>query len=309
MNLDDLRIVINVAKFQSIKLAGEHLSVQTATASAAVKRVERHFGTELFIRSTRHLRLSPAGERFLPTLEQAFNMLGNIEQEVRSEKDQIEGEIRLSVSSDFGRNKILPWLDEFMVKHPSLSIKLHISDSNIDFYRDPVDLALRYGSPKDANIYGFKICDVPRILCASNDYLHRFGTPTTLEELQQHNGLLYQLYDKVYDHWDLEADGQVTKVRMRSNRASNDAELVRRWCVAGKGIANKSLLDMADDLLAGKVKPIELSHAPPRSHLWLICPTRQLITPPVRLLREFISEKCDTVFTHLKQQHLYPVSH
>lgn len=309
MNLDDLRIVINVAKFQSIKLTGEHLSVQTATASAAVKRVERHFGTELFIRSTRHLRLSPSGERFLPTLEQALNLLGNIEQEVRSEKDQIEGEIRLSVSSDFGRNKVLPWLDEFMVKHPMLRIKLHVSDSNIDFYRDPVDLALRYGSPKDANIYGFKICDVPRILCASEEYLHRFGTPTTLDELQQHNGLLYQLYDKVYDHWDLEAEGQVTKVRMQSNRASNDAELVRRWCVAGKGIANKSLLDMADDLLAGKVKPIALSHAPPQSHLWLICPTRQLITPSVRLLREFISEKCDTVFTHLKQQNLYPVAH
>ncbi|MBU2979256.1 LysR family transcriptional regulator [Alteromonas sp. C1M14] len=308
MNVEDLRIVINVAKFQSIKEAGEHLSVQTATASAAVKRVEKHFGTELFIRSTRHLRLSPAGERFLPTLEHAFNMLGNIEQEVRNQKDQIEGEIRLSVSSDFGRNKVLPWLDEFMAQHPALRVKLHISDSNIDFYRDPVDLALRYGSPKDSHLYGFKICDVPRILCASPAYLQNVGTPSALDELQHHNGLLYQLYDKVYDHWALEHQGQVTKVRMHSNRASNDAELVRRWCVAGKGIANKSLLDMSDDVLAGRVVPVMPSYSPPDSQLWLICPTRQLITPSVRLLKEFITVKCEHIFGLLKQQGYFPIS-
>ena len=164
MSLDDLIVVLRVAEFRNITAAATSLDMRAATASAAVKRVEQELGVELFVRSTRRLRLSAAGEKYLPHCKQAIDLLSQAQQNLRSEVDSVTGEIRLSVSSDLGRNRVVPWIDELMATHPCLNLRVQITDTNVDFYRDSVDMALRYGAPSDTNLYGFKICDVPRLL-------------------------------------------------------------------------------------------------------------------------------------------------
>jgi len=302
MLLEDLNVVIKVAQFRSITAAAESLDMRTATASAALKRVERSLGVELFIRTTRSLRLSTAGERYLPNCQQAMQMLELAQQNVKDDLSTVDGELRISVPSDLGRHLILPWLDDFMAQHPGVRLKLHISDSKIDFYRDPVDIALRYGSPNDANLYGFRICEVPRILCAAPEYLAQYGVPNHPNDLASHNGLFYQLHDIIYDQWEFAEQGQSFKVKMVGNRASNDAELVRRWCVAGKGICAKSCLDLAQDLLANKLAILLPQFEPKPTQLWLICPSRQSITPAVRLLRDMLQQKCHDILMQLNDK-------
>ncbi|MFY8325861.1 LysR family transcriptional regulator [Pseudoalteromonas sp. ZZD1] len=298
MQLDDLKLILKVAEFKSITLAAAKLDMRTATASAAIKRVEAALGVDLFVRTTRHLRLSAAGERYIPQCEQALVVLENARQNLKGEHDEIEGELRVALSSDLGRNIVIPWIDEIMDKYPKVSLRAHISDSNIDFYRDSVDIALRYGSPSDANVYGFKICNVPRLLCATKDYVQQHGNPQHPDDLNQHQGLFYQLQDIINNVWEFTDGDTKFKVKMNGIRASNDGDLVRRWCVAGKGLAVKSALDIADDLLNDRVITLMPGYQHTCGELWLICPSRQSITPAVRLLRDACREKA----TRLLQQ-------
>ncbi|WP_298775784.1 LysR family transcriptional regulator [uncultured Shewanella sp.] len=318
MLIEDLQIILKVAEFRSITAAAAHLNMRTATASVAIKRVEKALGAELFIRTTRHLRLSSAGERYLPQCQQALEMLEQAKLNMKDDLDIIDGELRIAVSSDLGRNIVIPWLDTFMDTHPNIHLRANVNDSNIDFYRDAVDMALRYGSPSDANVYGFKICNVPRLLCATPEYLKAHGLPRHPQDLTSHNGLFYQLQDIINDVWDFsyqEAAVQAPlpagnppreqslskkniKIKMRGRHASNDGDLVHRWCVAGKGIALKSCLDMANDLLSDKVINILPDYAPTPTELWLIFPSRQSITPAARLLRDTLREKS----RHILQQ-------
>lgn len=83
------------------------------------------------------------------------------------------------------------------------------------------------------------------------------------------------------------------------NHAANDGELVRRWCIAGKGIAVKSCLDMSSDLLSGNVINIMPNFKPTSTELWLICPSRQSITPAVRLFRDMFKEKTKDILNQL----------
>lgn len=302
MLLEDLQVILKVAEFRSITAAATNLDMRTATASAAVKRVEAALGAELFVRTTRHLRLSSAGERYLPECEQALEMLEQAKLNMREELGIVDGEIRIALSSDLGRNLITPWLDEFLLEYPNAALRTNISDSNIDFYRDSVDMALRYGSPTDANMYGFKICDVPRILCAAPDYLAEMGTPKHPSDLAQHNGLLYQLHDMLQDEWVFNDGTQDHKVKLKGNRASNDADLVRRWCIAGKGVAIKSCLDMSRHLLSGEVVKVMPEFKPTPTELWLVCPSRQSITPTVRLLRDLFRDKTAEILSQLSEQ-------
>ncbi|PMG31960.1 MULTISPECIES: LysR family transcriptional regulator [unclassified Shewanella] len=302
MLLEDFQVILKVAEFRSITAAATNLDMRTATASAAVKRVEASLGVELFVRTTRHLRLSSAGERYLPQCEEALQMLEKAKMNMREELGIIDGEIRIALSSDLGRNVVTPWLDEFLLDYPDVSLRSSISDSNIDFYRDSVDMALRYGSPTDASMYGFKICDVPRLLCASPEYLAKYGTPSEPDDLLEHNALFYQLHDILQNEWLFNDGKEDIKVKLKGNRASNDGDLVRRWCVAGKGVAIKSCLDMADDLLTGKVVNVMADYKPTSTELWLICPSRQSITPTVRLLRDMLREKTEQILIQMKDK-------
>jgi len=299
MLLEDLQVILKVARFHSITAAATHLDMRVATASAALKRVEKALGAELFIRTTRRLRLSSAGERYIPQCEQALLMLDQARQNMKDDLDIVDGELRIAMSSDLGRNLVIPWLDEFMENYPDVSLRSHVSDSNIDFYRDSVDIAIRYGMPSDVNLYGFKICNIPGLLCATPAYLDKNGTPKHPHDLPLHNGLFYQLYDVIHDIWEFSHAGTTHKIKMSGNRASNDGDLVRRWCVAGKGLAVKSCLDMAADLLSDRVINVMPEFKPRSTELWLICPSRQSITPAVRLLRDTFKEKSKGILNQL----------
>lgn len=306
MTLEDLQVVLKVAEFRSITAAATSLDMRSATASAAVKRVERALGAELFVRTTRQLRLSGAGEKYLPQCEQALQLLAQARNNILDDQNAVEGELRIAVSSDLGRNRLMPWLDELMAEHPGLSLRVNISDSNIDFYRDSVDMALRYGSPEDAHLHGFKICDVQGVLCATQAYLDQHGTPTHPHELTAHNGLFYQLQGIPHDVWSFTRGDQTFRVSMRGNRSSNDGDLVRRWCVAGQGVAVKSCLDISADLLAGRVVPVLPDYQPRKTELWLICPSRQSITPAMRLIRDRLREQCAGILSELSARGLLP---
>jgi len=305
MQLHDLQVILEVAKLESISAAALKLDISAATASAAVKRVEKALGVELFVRTTRQLRLSSAGERYLPKCQQGLELLEQARLSTCDECTGIRGELRIAVPSDLGRNVFMPWLDAFMASHPELAVKLHISDSPSDFYRDRIDVALRYGAPLDSNHTGFEICQFPRLLCASPEFLTRHGTPEHPDQLANFNGLFYQVRDLTYDMWEfIGPDGQHHKVKMNGDRAANDADLVRRWCLAGRGLATKSYLDIAEHLLAGELVAVMPEYRQPNISLWLICPSRHSVTPAIRQLRDYLRERTGEVLQKLSDAQL-----
>ncbi|XPF94327.1 LysR family transcriptional regulator [Colwellia sp. RE-S-Sl-9] len=302
MLISDLEIIIKTAEFGSITAAATHLDIQVARASAAIKRVEKQLGFELFIRSTRQLRLSVSGEKYIPQCILALETLNKAQQDLLTDQESITGELRLTTSSDLGRNIIAPWLDELAEQHPQLNLRLILNDHALDFYRDSVDIALRYGAPTDSNMYGFKICDVPRLLCASPKYLQKNKAPEHPKDLTNHNGLFYQMNGTVYDTWTFTNRTHHYSIKMQGNKVANDGDLVRRWCISGKGLAVKSALDMSNDLINHKAISVMHDYQPTMTELWLICPSKQSITPIVRLLRECLTENCNNILKELKNK-------
>lgn len=299
MNTADLVLFIRTADSGNITAAASQLGITPAAASAALKRLEKQLEVQLFIRSTRQLRITAEGERFLLYCRQALDALDEGKASLTAMRGKIAGEVRLSVSSDLGRNIVLPWLDEAMDTHPGLSLNLSVGDSLSDFYLDRVDLALRYGEPEDSSMVAFHIASVERIAFASPGYLRQAGTPQHPDALRQHNCLLYRIGSRAYDSWTFaDAEGQY-KVQVQGNRESNDADIVRRWAVAGKGIAYKSNLDISADLRSGAVVRLLPDYPCKPLNAWLVCPSRKQVTPATLMLRDMLREKCAEALTGL----------
>jgi DNA-binding transcriptional LysR family regulator len=112
---------MRVAENGNMSEVARQLNITNAAVSAAIKRLEASLNVSLFERTTRSVRLSPAGQAFLPHVQQALGALDSAEAELRNMQTLVAGEIRLGLPSDFGRNLMLPWLDAFQLQHPPLT--------------------------------------------------------------------------------------------------------------------------------------------------------------------------------------------
>ncbi|MGF7000010.1 DNA-binding transcriptional LysR family regulator [Paraburkholderia sp. GAS32] len=293
IRLDDVQIFVHTVDYGSFSEAARQLNIAPAHASASVQRLEKALDTRLFTRSTRSMQLSDAGERYLP---HARVMIGALEQGQHALADgrgALSGPLRLSAPSDFGRNLLLPWLDEFQHRHPGLSLHVKISDRAADLIRQPLDALVRYGALPDSSLLAMKLVDNNRrALCAAPSYLERHGAPAKVEDLRRHNCLRYVWSEQIHERWHFTPPGGERTVAVTGNRISDDADAVRRWAIAGEGLVYKSRLDLIDDLKAGRLVELFPPEYCELAPLHLICAHRAQLSPAINALHAFLRERC-----------------
>ncbi|HRD50574.1 MAG: LysR family transcriptional regulator [Candidatus Competibacter sp.] len=299
-NLHDLEIFVLTAHSGSLSAAARALDLSPAVASAGLKRLEAELGVVLLLRSTRSLRLTAEGERFLPAARLALAGLKDAVEEISTGRQVVRDHLQISMPSDLGRNQMLRWLDEFQARYPEVTLRIQLSDRIADIYRQPVDLAIRYGAPADSALVAVPLLpDNRRVLCAALSYVARHGSPAAPTELSAHNCLRFRLGDEVHEHWRFHRDGQETSVAVSGNRVSDDGDAVRRWAVAGCGIAYKAMLDVAPDLMAGRLVRLCPDWDGETAPLALMCADRRQLSPTVILLRDHFRQRCKETIARL----------
>ena len=301
LRFDDLQLFVRAADLGSLSAAARAMDLSPAVASAALKRIEQQLGARLLARSTRSLRLTAEGEGFLAYARAALGSLEEGRRLLARGQDQVSGVLQFSAPSDFGRNLLVPWLDEFQREHPLLTVRLLLGDRIADLFRQPVDVALRYGAPEDSSLVALPIAaDNRRVLCAAPAYLARHGELRQLEQLAQHNCLLFMLGSRVHDHWHFHDGKREVSLTVSGDRFSDDADVVRRWAVAGAGVAYKSWLDVAADVQAGRLRVLLPELQGERAPLNLLCAHRAQLSKPVNLLREMLRLRCEKLSAQLQ---------
>ncbi|MCD9757837.1 LysR substrate-binding domain-containing protein [Klebsiella pneumoniae] len=292
--LEDLTLFVRAAALGSFSDAAREAGQQPAQVSAAIKRLETILNIRLFARSTRSLRLTPEGETWLPYATQMLDTLEAGLQKIQTPDDEVRGMLQIAVPSDLGRNLLLTLFRDFRQRHPALRLRLLFSDQLTDVFKDPVDVAFRYGNNDDASFISLPVApENRRVLVASPEWIARHGEPQTLEELSQHNALIYILRGRPFDRWSLSLDGVVQQQKVSGTVMSDDAEVIRRLAIAGEGIAYKSMLDVSDDLRAGGLRRLLPRYQGDVVPLNLICPHRKQLSAAVRLLYEEVKSHCE----------------
>ncbi|MDQ2139914.1 LysR family transcriptional regulator [Alcaligenaceae bacterium B3P038] len=289
--LQDLDIFVRTVDSGSLSATARALDLTPAAVSAAVKRLEAELGVSLFVRSTRSLRLTEQGERFLEQCRPALQALQQASQQLAAGEHALRGVLKLAAPSDFGRNVLLPWLHEFQELHTGVEIRLQLSDRMANVFNEPVDAAFRYGKPPDSSLVALPIAPSNRrVLCASPAYLDQHGEPFSPEDLAMHDCLCFMLGEEVHDRWRFSrgSEAEIT-VRVRTANVSNDGDAVRRWALLGKGIAYKAGFDVAGDLAEGRLRALCTEWTTEASPLFIVLPSRRQVTPLIRCLRDFVA--------------------
>ncbi len=189
MNIDHLQLFVRIAATHNISMAGQSLGLSPAVASAHINKLEDRLGVRLIHRTTRKVSLTEEGIGFLPHAEDVIASVEAARASVGAGSSSPRGTLRVAAPASFGRMHLLPALNDFFTHYPELTVDLKLSDSIIDLVEGGFDIAIRNCALKDSSLIARKLAPDNRLLCASPDYLAKYGEPISSKCSMRGNNL------------------------------------------------------------------------------------------------------------------------
>lgn len=281
--LNALRAFDAAARHLSFTLAAAELHVTQAAISHQIKALEQSLGIALFRRANRRLALSEAGQAYLPAVRQAFDALVVATARLRAQDSR--GRLTLSTLSSFAARWLVPRLGKFMRAHPEIDLRISPGDALVNFRRDDVDVAIRYGRGRYPGLHSvrlmtedlFPVCS-PRLLAG----------PTPLrapEDLRRHL-LLHDDNESGWRNWLLAAG--VDGIDLTRGPLYTDSGMLIEAAINGDGVALARGALARDALASGKLRrPFHL-RLPAEYAYYFVCPEESAERPRVVALRDWL---------------------
>ena len=270
---------VAVAECGQFSAAAERLGLSSSQVSRQIARLEERLQTRLFYRSTRKVALTEAGQTFLQhcqrlqdAREEALNAIGDLGSEPK-------GLLRMTCAVAYGERFIVPLVTAFMARHPRLSVDIELSNRTLDLVQDGFDIAIRLGRLPDSRMLASRLAPRRMYLCASPDYLQRYGRPHSLSELVRHNCLVGSS-----DVWTFQLDGREASQRIQGNWRCNSGQAVLEAALAGLGLCQLPDYYVLEHLRSGVLVSLLDNHQPPNTAVWALYPQQRHLSPKVRQL-------------------------
>lgn len=287
---EDFAIFVRVVELGSLSAAGRDMRLSAAVVSNRIARLEKDVGTRLLNRTTRHVSLTEEGSSYYDHCVVILNELEQAESAITSVNAEPRGPIKVTAPTVFGRLHVAPHVPRFLERHPQMQVRLHLTDALVDLVQERVDLAIRIAELTDSTSIVRTLAPNRRLIVASPEYLRKHPVPKEPEDLLDHNCLLLRFPGSKQFRWTVQGrEGPVT-LRVSGNMDSNSGEALRDWCLAGQGLALKSLWEIVDDLNEGRLLPVLTDFPPPSHAIYAMYPHSQHVPPRVRAFIDFLAE-------------------
>jgi DNA-binding transcriptional LysR family regulator len=236
--LDGVEAFLSVAQHKSFRKAAAELSVTPSAISQAVRALEARLGAALFIRTTRSVGLTEAGERFLSRARPAFEELVAASEVARDLGGRPAGLLRLSVPRGVLSVLLEPLLAPFCRAYPEIEVEVAVSEELIDLAAQGFDAGIRFGQLIAADMVAIRMTPPFRlVVVGSPAYLARSGRPTRPDDLRQHHCLRLRRSGGALAPWSLIDQGRSIEIAVSGPFIANDFPTMLGAAIAGMGLA------------------------------------------------------------------------
>jgi DNA-binding transcriptional LysR family regulator len=258
--------------------------------------LEARLGFQLFQRTTRRVVATAEGEALCERATHLLQAFAQLEADLQEKRSEPSGTIRLASTFGFGRLWLGPALADFQARHPLLQVQLQLTEQLPNLAVEGYDGAVWLWSVRGQRAsewVGRRLARNQRVLVAAPAYLRGRGMPETPADLANHDCLIVRENDQRFDVWALrkERDKADVRVRVQGPLSSNSGELVRDWCLAGRGVMLRSLWDIAPQLASGQLVRVLPAYAMWDADIHWLAPHQAQTPKRVRLLIDFLVER------------------
>ncbi|HOY22061.1 MAG TPA: LysR family transcriptional regulator [Cellvibrio sp.] len=248
----ELQVFVGVAECEGFAAGARKLGVSPPVATRAVADLETRLGVKLLTRSTRHVRLTDAGKRYLDDAKRILAEIAEADEAATGINGEPSGHLAVTAPVLFGKLFVLPGVIDFLNRYPKMEVNALFLDRVVNLLEEGLDVGIRIGELADSSMRAIRVGSVKRVVCAAPNYLARAGTPKHPDELSQHtiitaNGL------NAGTEWKF-ADGINTRVKPRLSFATNDAAI--EAAITGFGITRLLSYQIAPHVTDGRLETV-----------------------------------------------------
>lgn len=256
--LQSMRVFIEVAECQSFVKASQHLDVSAPAVTRAIAQLERRLGAKLFTRTTRHVRLTDAGQRFLSDAKRILDDVDEAEAAVSGSYLDPAGTITITAPILFGRKYVIPIIVEYLEKNPAVSVRLLLLDRITHLMEEGLDLAIRIGHLQESNLYALRVGSVQRVTCGSPEYFAQHGVPKQPQDLMHHD-IVFPSSNESSHQWKFaNANKHTVKLSPRFSCNQNDGAISA--IKQGWGITRVMSYQVGEELSDGRLQRVLEEH-------------------------------------------------
>ena len=286
----EIELFVQVAETGSLSRAAEALGLSNAAASRHLQALEDRLAARLVERNTRRLFLTDTGQEFFSRAKVLLADMKDAEDAVNASTLNPTGTLRITASLSFSMQHIAPLLREYTQRYPNVSVHVEAANRYLDIIDNNIDVAIRTREfEPDSNITVRRLAQTRRILVAAPRYLARHGRPQTLEDLHQHQLLIYT-YANNPNELRFTREGQTTTLQVKGRLDSNDGQILRAAALDGLGILVQPTYIVYEDMVAGRLVPVLDDWDLPRLTINLAYPSRKHLSAKVRTFIDFMAE-------------------
>lgn len=253
--LHSLRVFVAVAEAGGFAGASRKLNLSPASVTRAVADLEDFLGVPLFTRTTRVVRLTDAGTRYLDDCRRILSDLDDADSAVAGVHATPRGRVTITAPVLFGNLYIAPLVAEYLGRHAQTQAVCLFVDRVVNMDEEAVDVAVRLGALPDSSMQAARVGSVRRILCASPTYLAGRGKPQHPADLANHT-IVSATSLTPTTRWHFAEGGEplVCELRPTLMTSTNDAAITA--AVAGLGITRIMSYQVPDMVRDGRLQMV-----------------------------------------------------
>ncbi len=285
MNFDGISEFVYVAETTSFTQAAKKLNISTAHVSRRITALEQRLNVKLLYRTTRKVSLTQEGQMFYQHCRSVLDGIEEAERVVTNLQQKPQGHIKLTAPVTYGEQKVLPLVNDFILQHTEVQVSAYLSNQKIDMVEQGFDLAIRLGKLADSTLMAKKLGNRTNYLCASPQYLEKYGMPHSLSELSDHSCLLGTL-----DYWRFKVAGKEKTIKVKGSLRYNNGTGLTDAALKGLGIVQLPDYYVKDFIAQGKLLPLLSQFQEADEGIWAVYPHNRQLSPKIRALVDYLSE-------------------
>ncbi|QND53138.1 LysR family transcriptional regulator [Phyllobacterium sp. 628] len=272
--LSGMRIFSLVAEQGGFASAAKTLGTSAATVTRAVAILERSIGARLLVRTTRSVKLTEAGQRYLQDCRRILTEIDEAEAQAAGSFSAPAGTLTITAPTLFGRIYVLPIILEFLDLYPGISIRTVFVDRVTNLIDEGIDVAVRIAHLPDSSLTALRVGSIRRVMCGAPAYFVKYGVPLTPDDLRNHRFIARSgLFGSA--EWRFGKNSQI-RIPVTSRLLCNTNEAAIDATAAGWGVSRFLSYQVAHDIQSGRLQrvladfeeepvPIHIIHAEGRT--------------------------------------------
>jgi DNA-binding transcriptional LysR family regulator len=181
-----MRIFVKVAETEGFAEAARNMHMSAPAVTRAVAALEDMIGARLFVRTTRSVKMTEAGTRYLDDCRRILSDIAEAEAAAGGSYATPSGTLAVTASALFGQMYVLPVMTEYLDAYPTMRARAFFVDRPVNIIEEGIDVAVRIGHLPDSGFTAIKVGTVRRVICGSPAYFEKYGVPATPADLKNH---------------------------------------------------------------------------------------------------------------------------